>query len=96
MSALAALVGASHEEGAGVGAAVLGFTGIALSIFFLVMSVPSILCGWGLLRYRRWARLLGIVLAAIALVRMFPFGTVFGVYALWMLFRKEVEARFTR
>jgi hypothetical protein len=95
MGALAAIVGSSQEEGAGVGAALLGFTGFALTIFFIAMSIPSIVCGWGLAKRRRWSRILGIILAAIALVKLFPFGTIFGIYALWVLFRKDAEAQFT-
>jgi hypothetical protein len=96
LGALAAVVGTSQDEGAGVGAAILGFTGLALSIFFVAISIPSILCGWGLLKFRRWARILGIVLAAISLVKFFPVGTVFGAYALWVFFNKQGEALFTR
>ena len=72
MGALAAIVGSSPEEGAGVGAALLGFNGFALSIFFIALSIPSIVCGWGLAKRRRWSRILGIILAAIALVKLFP------------------------
>jgi hypothetical protein len=90
---LAFVIGASHDEGAPLGAAIMGFTGVALTVILLVFSVPSIVCGWGLLRYRRWARLLGIVLAAIALLRV-PVGTIFGIYALWVFFSKQTEPLF--
>lgn len=90
---LAFLIGASHEEGAPIGAVAMGFTGVVLVIVLLAFSIPSIICGWGLLRFRRWARLLGIVLAAVALLK-FPFGTAFGVYALWVFFSKQTEPLF--
>ena len=90
---LAGVVSASAEEGAELGAAVLGMTGTALSVFFFVLAVPYVVTGWGLLKFRRWARILGIVLAAIALTK-FPLGTVFGIYALVILFRKDTEALF--
>jgi hypothetical protein len=90
---LAYVIGASHDADAPLGAALLGFTGIALTIVLLTFSIPSVLCGWGLLRFRRWARLLGIVLAAIALLRV-PFGTLFGAYALWVLLTKKSEPLF--
>jgi len=91
--ALASFVGATGEEGAPLGAAVLGFTGLSLTIFMLAVSIPGLICAWGLLKFRRWARLLGIVLAAISLLRV-PLGTAFGVYALWVLFSKETETLF--
>lgn len=93
LGTLAAVVGASNEEGAAVGAAVLGFTGAALSVMLGLMALPSLICGWGLLTFRGWARILAIVLAAIALTN-FPLGTAFGVYALVILFRKDTEALF--
>jgi len=93
MTALAGIVGATHDEGAAVGAAVVGLTGVVLSIVLFIFAVPYIVCGWGLLKLRRWARILGIILAALALIR-FPFGTIFGVYALVILFRKDTEALF--
>ena len=92
---LAGIVSTSEEEGAAVGAAVLGMTGAALSIFFFVLAVPYVVTGWGLLKFRRWARIVGIVLAAIALTK-FPLGTVFGIYALVILFRKETEVLFVQ
>lgn len=90
---LGALVAATAEQGSAVGALILQFTGAALTVFLLVLSVPSLICGWGLLKTRPWARTLGIVLAAVALVN-FWLGTVFGVYALWVLLNKRSEALF--
>jgi hypothetical protein len=93
LGALAAIVGASNEEGAEVGAAILGFTGIAMSLVLAVIGLPYLAAGWGLLQFRNWARILGIILAAMALTS-FPLGTAFGVYALIVLFRKDTEALF--
>jgi hypothetical protein len=91
--AAATFAGASGDPDAPIGVAVLGLTGIALTVFLVAVSLPSIVCGWGLLSFRRWARILGIVLAAVSLVRI-PFGTIFGAYALWVLFQKETERLF--
>jgi hypothetical protein len=93
MSTLAGIVGATHEEGAALGATILGLTGIALSLILLLFAIPYVACGVGLFKFRRWARVLGIILAAIALVK-FPLGTAFGVYALIILFCKDTEALF--
>jgi hypothetical protein len=93
MTTLAGMVGASREEGAAAGAAVLGITGVFLSVVLFVYAAPHVICGWGLLKFRRWARILAIILAALALIRL-PFGTLFGIYALVILFRKDTEALF--
>ena len=90
---LAGVAGASSDDA--VGPTLLGITGLALTALLIVLSVPSIICGWGLLKFRPWARILAIILAAIALIS-FPYGTIFGVYALWVLFKKETEGVFER
>ncbi len=94
-SALAALVGSTNDPDATAGIAALGLTGITLTIVLLVFSIPYIVCGWGLLKRRPWSRILGIILAAISLIRV-PFGTIFGIYALIILFNKETEALFQK
>ena len=94
LGVIATVVGTSHEEGAAAGAAILGLMGLALSAVLLVIGVPYVLCGWGLFKLRGWARILAIVLAALALTS-FPLGTAFGVYALVILFRKDTEALFS-
>jgi len=90
---LASVVGASGEEGSGVAAALVSLGGAAVMIALVLFSIPSFICGWGLLRLRRWARVLAIILGAIALLK-FPVGTLFGVYVLVVMFRKDTEALF--
>jgi hypothetical protein len=90
---LATVAGLSGDDGGRVGSAVLGFTGIVVTIFALTLAIPSLACGWGLLKLRRWARVGAIVLAAICLIE-FPVGTMFGVYTLWVLFNRNTERLF--
>jgi hypothetical protein len=91
---VAGLIGASGEEDAAVGATILGFAGVALSLVLAVLGAPFIAAGWGLLKFRPWARILGIILGAICLTKI-PIGTLVGIYALVILFRKDTEALFT-
>ena len=93
LTALAAWLGQSGEEGALIGSTFLGFTGVILAVVLLLTAVPSIICGWGLLKFRPWARILGIILSAISLIK-FPFFTLLGIYGLWVLFKKDTEALF--
>lgn len=90
---VAGLVGSSGDPDAAVGATVLGFAGVALSVIFVVLAAPFVAAGWGLLKFREWARILGIILGAICLTKI-PLGTVVGIYALVILFRKDTEALF--
>ena len=90
---LAGMLGASNEPDAHVGAVVLGMTGAVLTTILLAVGIPQVIAGWGLLKFRRWARILAIVMAAISLPNI-PFGTIFGIYALIILFNRQTEALF--
>jgi hypothetical protein len=72
---------------------IIGLTGTALVIFLLMTSLPGVIVGIGLLRLRPWSRIAGIVISIMALI-MIPFGTVVGVYGLWVLFSKDTERLF--
>lgn len=59
----------------------------------VVFSLPCLILGYGLLNLRPWARILGIVLAALNLLNV-PLGTIVSLYALWVLLKPETEALF--
>jgi hypothetical protein len=64
-----------------------------VAIILVVCSVPGIIAGWGLLKYKEWARILLIILSALNILN-FPFGTALGIYAIWALVQKETIALF--
>ncbi|MEO7143961.1 MAG: hypothetical protein ABI165_10745 [Bryobacteraceae bacterium] len=76
-----------------VAAPVLVIIGGLVMIFILLVSVPGIIAGIGLLQFRRWARVLTIVISALDLLHV-PFGTALGVYGLWVLLSVQGEALF--
>ena len=80
-------------EDAAIAIPIIGIGGTALMIFLLVLSLPGLIAGWGLLTLKPWARILAIVLAALQLIN-FPFGTILGAYALWVLLSSETERLF--
>jgi hypothetical protein len=63
--------------------------------FLVVLSLPGIIIGVGLLRLRPWARIAGIVVSMLSLI-MIPFGTLLGAYGLWVLFSKDTEQLFSK
>jgi hypothetical protein len=93
LSVVAGIIGTSSDPDAPVGVAILGMTGVILTTALLAFGVPQVICGWGMLKFKPWARILGIVLAAISILNV-PVGTVFGVYAMVILFRQDIEALF--
>ena len=91
----AGIVGAAAEsEDAAFALPIIGLTGGVLTAFLFAVSVPGLVTGWGLLSWRPWARILGIVLCAIQLIHI-PLGTILGVYVLWVLLNGETERLFS-
>jgi hypothetical protein len=94
MGGAAGIVGATADpEEAAIAIPVLGITGTAIAIFLGAFSLPGLLTGYGLLNYRPWARILGIVLSALSLINI-PLGTLMGAYGLWVLLSKDTEPLF--
>ncbi|MGE5486542.1 MAG: hypothetical protein ACM3ZB_01820 [bacterium] len=90
---IAGIVGASGDPEAQVAVPILGVIGFVIFIIVAVTSIPLLLAGWGILTYREWARILGIVLAAINLLNV-PIGTAIGVYSLWVLVQERTAQMF--
>jgi hypothetical protein len=90
----AAAIAADADADARIAIPIIGLTGSALVGFLAVWSLPGLIVGFGIVRLRPWARIGGIVVAVLSLI-VIPFGTVFGVYALWVLFSPETERLFT-
>lgn len=87
--------GAQGDAGAAIAIPIIGITGLALVAFLVILSAPGIVIGIGLFGLRPWARIGGIVLAILSLMAI-PFGTLIGIYGLWVLFSKETEQLFAR
>jgi len=67
----ASIVGmTASPEDAKIAIPILGLTGTALGVLLLLLSLPGLITGWGLLKLRSWARILGIVLAVISLLNL--------------------------
>ena len=91
----AGIISASAEPSdAAIAIPILSVAGTALIIVLFAFSLPSVITGIGLLYFKPWAHILGIVLSAIALLG-FPWITLLGVYGLWVLFSKDTERLFS-
>jgi len=87
-------VGMSGDPDAAFALPIIGVTGMALVAFLVTLSLPGVVVGIGLIQRRPWARIAGIVLSILSLM-MVPFGTILGVYGVWVLFSKDTERLFT-
>jgi len=89
----AGIITADTDADAAIAVPIIGLTGVALVTFLLTLSIPGIIIGFGLLKLRPWARIAGIVVSILMLTGI-PFGTVLGVYGIWVLFSKDTERLF--
>jgi hypothetical protein len=71
---------------------ILSFIGILL----LGGGLLGVIAGWGLLDRQAWARMLTIVLACFALLLFMPFGTLLGIYTLWVLLPAQSEEEYRK
>jgi hypothetical protein len=66
--------------------------GIASSVI-IILSLPRLVAGIGLLKHQNWGRILTLVVSVIGLID-FPFGTGLGVYGLWVLLHRDTPSLF--
>ncbi|UCG59099.1 MAG: protein kinase, partial [Phycisphaerales bacterium] len=74
--------------------AILLASGGAIALFPLVLSVPDVIAGVGLLRRRRWAKILALIMGVLDLP-FIPIGTATGIYTIYVLMREETTELFT-
>ncbi len=72
---------------------VISYIATGWMILLLVLTLPCIALGVGLLNFRPWTRSFGTIIAILELLN-FPIGTAFGVYALWVLMSPEADQLF--
>lgn len=66
-----------------------------LSIVLVVLAIPGLIGGIGLIKRKNWARILVLILSIINLLN-FPIGTAVGIYSVWALLQPEVAAEFEK
>lgn len=56
----------------------------AIALFVcIVIALPSLIAGWGLLNNRSWAMTLALIVGCLRLFS-FPIGTAIGIYTIWV------------
>ena len=67
---------------------ITGLIGAVVGGFLILVSVPGIIGGIGLLRRARWARILVLIMSVFDLF-FIPIGTMIGIYIIWVLMQDE-------
>jgi hypothetical protein len=90
---VSALVAADHSSDSLTALPILGVIGGFVFVFVMAISLPGLIIGIGLVQFRPWARLGGIIISAFDLLG-FPFHTALGIYGLWVLLNRQTEQMF--
>jgi hypothetical protein len=69
--------------------AILATIGGVVGTIMIVVAIPGVIGGIGLLRRQPWARILALIIGAVDLLDI-PLGTALGIYTFWVLMRDEV------
>lgn len=72
---------------------ITGAVGTAIACLLIVISLPGMLAGIGLLKMKPWARIVAIIVGVLHILS-FPLGTALGIYTLWVLLNAETEGLF--
>jgi hypothetical protein len=91
--AFVAIVGGGALSGDMEAIAITGTVGTAIAGLLVVLSVPAVIAGIGLLKKAEWARILTLVLAFLNLINI-PFGTALGIYSIWVLLNAQATPLF--
>jgi len=70
--------------------AITSTVGTLIGGYLVLLALPSLIAGLGLVNRRPWARIVGLVVCCLALVKV-PLGTALGIYGLWVLTREGTE-----
>lgn len=70
---------------------ILSTIGAIVGTLLVVVGIPGIVAGIGLLRRKSWARILAIVVGALDILDV-PLGTALGIYTFWVLLDDDAIA----
>lgn len=91
---IAGVAGASASDyDAAAAVSIVTIIGLCVAVLIFVLALPSIIGGWGLIRFKGWARVLMIVISVLELFHI-PLGTALGVYGIWVLMSDETRQLF--
>ena len=86
---IAAIVGVSAPlDDSVVAVPILALIGGIGSSVLILLSLPRLLAGIGLLKHRQWGRILTFVVSVLGLLD-FPMGTGLGIYGLWVMLHRN-------
>jgi hypothetical protein len=67
---------------------ILPFLFVVIAVLLLLVSLPGIIGGIGLLKRKEWARIVVLIVGFLSLIRI-PLGTILGIYTIWVLMHDD-------
>lgn len=92
---LSVLMGGSFLTGEEEAIFALTLAGFIISSYGILISLPGIIGGIGLIYHRGWARILVVILGILKLLNI-PVGTAIGIYTLWVLMQDDTVKLFEK
>ena len=90
-----AVVGGGMLSGDAEALAITTIVGTSIAMFLFIPSAPGLIGGLGIFKYRQWARITLLVVGFVNLL-IVPFGTILGIYTIWVLMNIEVKDMFEK
>lgn len=87
------MVGSGILSGDPEAMAILNTVGSLIAYFLVIISIPGLVAGFGLLARKNWARLAAVIMGFINLPNV-PLGTAVGLYTFWVLLQDESDSVF--
>jgi hypothetical protein len=72
---------------------IMVFMTLFITVLYGLMTVPSFIAGYGLLKKKKWARTASII-GGVTAAMNFPLGTAVCIYTFWLLFSEPGKAIF--
>lgn len=92
---LSNIYGEAQRMGGGPPPAFIGVVMVFAGLINALMTIPSIVAGYGFLKRQQWAKIAGII-AAVLEAMSFPIGTAVAAYTFWFLFSDTGKSIYDR
>lgn len=69
---------------------VLGIISTIIPMILIIVSLPNIVAGIGLLSQKKWALIMAVILSVFNIMN-FPFGTGISIYSIYVLVKQEED-----
>ena len=89
-----AVVGGGIISGDPEAIGITTIVGTSITFFLMLFAIPGLICGIGILKRLKWARVFSLIVGCLNLLSI-PFGTALGIYTIWFMISDEAQVIFS-